>query len=85
MVQNVFVRILLGATVNKKKYKRHFKNIRHLGKFSLSIFFGYILGFCTTGLLFENLKKVEFRVGGILWKKGDFFSKMMSSLKNPPF
>jgi hypothetical protein len=24
----------------RKKYKRHFENIRHLGKFSLAIFFG---------------------------------------------
>jgi prolipoprotein diacylglyceryltransferase len=48
-------------------------------------FFWYILGFCTTRLFFENLKKVEFRVGRTLLKKDDFFSKMTSSLKNLPF
>jgi hypothetical protein len=69
----------------RKKYKRHFENIRHLGKFSLAIFFWYILSLCTTKLPFSDLKKVEFRVETTPLKKVDFFSKMTSSPKNPPF
>jgi hypothetical protein len=45
----------------------------------------FILGLCTTRLFFENLEKVEFRVGRIVLKKVDFFQKMTSSSKNPPF
>jgi hypothetical protein len=48
--------------VASKKNKRKFENNRHLGKFSLDFFF-VILGLCTTGLLFENLKKIEFEMG----------------------
>jgi hypothetical protein len=42
------------------------------------------LGLCTTGLLFEDLKKVEFRVGRTFLKKLDFFSIITSFSKNPP-
>jgi hypothetical protein len=40
----------------------------------------YISGFWPTRLLFEDLKKVEFRVGRILFKKRSFFSKIILPL-----
>jgi hypothetical protein len=61
-------------TVNRNKnWKKFFTNI-----------FWYLLGLCTTGLLFENLKKVEYRVRRTLVKVV-YFSKMTSSSKTPPF
>jgi hypothetical protein len=43
------------------------------------------LGICTTELLFEDLEKVEFRLGTTQLKKSRFFLKNDASLKNPPF
>jgi hypothetical protein len=58
----------------------------NFGSMSASVMVFVLIGFFSnTELLFKDLKKIEFRVGTALLKKVDFFPKMTSSSKNPPF